>query len=120
MSVGAHREVYLVMAAADPSTRVRAAQAAALTRWGKLGSTDARRDATQPARDKLRERFEREADPEGKLTEAERARAAEQLQRAHMIRMSLKAKAARRRAKKDLAEAAEVESELAAMGGDAA
>jgi hypothetical protein len=107
------------MAAHDPSTRVLAAQAAALTRWGKLGSAEDRREATQPARDKFRIRFEHEADPEGKLTPAERARAADQLQRAHMIRMSLKAKAARARAKKNLDVAAEVEAELAALGGAA-
>jgi hypothetical protein len=108
------------VASHDPSTRVLAAQAAALTRWGKLGSTEDRSHATQPARDAKRERYEHEADPDGRLTPAERARAADQLQRAHMIRMSLRAKAARARAKKNLEVAAEVEAELSAMGGDAA
>ena len=85
------------MAAKDPATRARAARAAALTRWGKLGASAAREQATQPARDALLARFEREADPEGRLTPQERARAGEQLRRAHMIRMSLKAAETRRR-----------------------
>ena len=84
------------MAAKDPATRVRAAQAAALTRWGRLGSADDRFEATKPARAGKMARFEREADPDGRLTPAERARAAEQLQRAHMIRMSLRAAKVRR------------------------
>ena len=84
------------MAAHDPATRVRAAQAAALTRWGRLGSAEDRRAATEPGRRAVFGRFEREADPDGRLTPVERARAAEQLQRAHMIRMSLRAAKVRR------------------------
>jgi hypothetical protein len=85
------------MAAKDPATRVRAAQAAALTRWGRLGSAEDRERATRPARAGKMARFEREADPEGRLTPAERSRAAEQLLHAHMIRMSLKAAKAKRK-----------------------
>lgn len=108
------------MAASDPTTRIRAAQAAALTRWGKAGSDEDRREALRPAHDGLRARFEREADPDGKLTPDERAAAAERLMRAHMLRMSLKAKASRARARKNLDAARAAEAELAELGGGAA
>jgi hypothetical protein len=48
-----------------------------LTRWGRLGSAEDRTRATQPARDAALAGFERQADPEGRLTPVERARAAE-------------------------------------------
>jgi hypothetical protein len=87
------------VAAKDPEIRVRAARAAALTRWGRLASDAERDDATRPARAGQTARFEREAieahrerHPDGPdLTPAELARAAESLRQAHMIRMSLKA-----------------------------
>jgi hypothetical protein len=104
---------------ATPETRILAARAAALTRWGKLGSAAEREAATQPARDGQRARFEREADPEGKLSPQERARAADRLQQAHMIRMSLKAAAARRRAREAAADLAYAEAELSEIGGSA-
>lgn len=85
------------MASKDPATRILSARQAALTRWGRLPSHDDREKATQPARDAALARFEREADPDGRLTETERVQAAEQLQRAHLMRMSMKAKAARAR-----------------------
>jgi hypothetical protein len=84
------------MAAHDPETRTISAQIAAAERWGRVPD---RAEATKPARDGLRAKFEREADPDNTLPEAERARRADHLQRAHMLRMSLAAKRARRRTK---------------------
>ncbi len=49
------------------------------------------------ARAGLRARFEREADPDGSLPEAERARRADLLFRAHMLRLAERSAAARRR-----------------------
>jgi hypothetical protein len=45
------------------------------------------------------ERFQRQVDPDGSLSEAERARRAEQAMRAHMARMALRSAQARRRQK---------------------
>jgi hypothetical protein len=70
------------------------ARIAADERWGR--TTD-RAAATAPARQGLRAKFEREADPNGLLSESERSRRADQLMQAHMMRMSLKAAEARRR-----------------------
>jgi hypothetical protein len=55
------------------------------------------------ARDGLRRRFEREVDPEGELTPAERARRADLAMRAHMTRLAMASarKRARRRARAD-------------------
>lgn len=108
------------MAAHDHETRVLAAQAAALTRWGKAGSAEDRREALAPARKGLQARFEREADPDGKLSPADRARAADRLLRAHMLRLSIKAKAARRKAREAAREAETTEAALAEIGGEAA
>lgn len=49
------------------------------------------------ARKGLAAKFEREADPDGVLPEAERQRRAALLMRAHMLRLSSKSAAARRR-----------------------
>lgn len=49
------------------------------------------------ARKGLRARFEREADPDGVLSEAERQRRAALLFRAHMLRLAERSAAARRR-----------------------
>jgi hypothetical protein len=74
--------------------RVMVARIAAAERWGRTADRAA---ATEPARAGLRARFEREADPDGTLSPDERARRADHLMRAHMLRMSLKAKNARRK-----------------------
>lgn len=71
------------------------ARIAAAERWGR---TDDRTAATEPARRGLRAKFEREADPDGTLLPHERARRADQLMQAHMLRMSRAAAQARRRA----------------------
>lgn len=70
------------------------AQVAAAERWAR---TPDRAAATAPARRGLIAKFEREVDPEGQLSSAERSRRAEQLLRAHMIRMSLASAERRRR-----------------------
>lgn len=51
---------------------------------------------TEPARRAFLERFEREADPEGILPEAERKRRATHLMKAHMGRLALASSKARR------------------------
>lgn len=89
------------MASKDPEERVLVAQIAARSRWAK---TQDRTQATARARGGLRARFEREADPDGVLTPTELDYRVDQLMRAHMLRMSLKAKQGRRKAREaDLA-----------------
>ncbi|MEV5962096.1 hypothetical protein AB0L70_10050 [Kribbella sp. NPDC051952] len=58
-----------------------------------------------PARAGLRAKFAREIDPDGTLDPAEVERGVEQLLRAHMMRMSLKAKATRRQSREPVAAA---------------
>lgn len=89
------------MALADPDERSLSARIAAETRWSK---TPDRAAATAPARAGLRARFEREADPEGVLSAEERAYRADKLMKAHMLRLSLKAKQKRRHAREATAE----------------
>ncbi len=83
------------MPARDPEDRVLVAQIAAAERWGR--TTD-RTAATAPARAGLRAKYAREIDPDGTLDPAELERRVDSLMRAHMLRMSLAAKTARRRA----------------------
>jgi hypothetical protein len=78
----------------EAKRRVLRARIAAAERWAR---TPDRVAATAPARHGLRARFEREVDPDGALSEAERLRRADQLLRAHMMRMSLIAAERRRR-----------------------
>ena len=77
---------------------------------------------TAPARAAMRARFEREADPGGLLSPAERAERGESLRKAHYLRLSLKAAQARRKIKEATAEAeaygAEAD-ELASLSDDA-
>lgn len=72
--------------------RVLAAQIAAAERWGRTADRTA---ATAPARAGLRAKFAREVDPEGRLSPAEVERRVDSLMRAHMLRMSLKARQSR-------------------------
>jgi hypothetical protein len=90
-----------------------AARIAAAEKWGRTADRTA---ATEPARAGLRARFEREADPDGTLDPAERARRADHLERAHMLRMSLAAKRARRLAREAAAEADAAEAALEDTG----
>jgi hypothetical protein len=103
------------MGARNPEDRVILSRIAAAERWGRSGSRDARAAATAPARAGLRARFLREADPDGTLSEAERERGADQLMSAHMMRMSLKARTARRQSRQLSAEADAAEAELSAL-----
>lgn len=73
--------------------RVVIARIAAAERWARTAD---RRAATEPARRGLRARFEREADPEGLLDVAERARRADALLCAHMLRLARASAKARR------------------------
>lgn len=74
--------------------RVLVARIAAAERWAR---TSDRTQATAPARRGLTAKFEREADPDGVLTPEERARRADLLMRAHMLRMARRSAQARRR-----------------------
>jgi hypothetical protein len=71
-----------------PEQRTLRAQIAANTRWGK--ETD-RLAATAPGRRAAFAHFEKLADPDGVLPEAQRHEMGKSLQRAHLQRISLKA-----------------------------
>src|SRR3954454_13074957 len=73
--------------------RTLIARIAAAERWAR---TPDRVAATEPARRGLRARFEREADPAGVLDVAERARRADALFGAHMLRLARASAKARR------------------------
>ncbi|MGG5753185.1 hypothetical protein ACQ3I4_11250 [Zafaria sp. Z1313] len=65
-------------------------------------------------------KFEHQADPDGVLLPAERARRAEHLRKAHFQRLALKSAQSRRRAKEAAAVAEAADAALSAFGGDAA
>jgi hypothetical protein len=91
------------MPARDPESRSIVAQIAAAERWGREPDRTA---ATQPARDGRRAKLRQEIDPDGILAAndpAELEKRVDHLVRAHMLRMSLAAKAARRRAREGVA-----------------
>lgn len=102
------------MAAATSTDRSIVAQIAAAERWGR---TPDRTAATAPACAGLRAKFAREADPDGLLAPPELEARIDSLMRAHMLRMSLAAKTARRKAREHLAAAETAEHELAEAGG---
>lgn len=68
----------------------------AAERWGHSTAQE-RRDGTRAARVAQMKRFEKLADPDGVMSEADRIKAAEHLRRAHMLRMSRAAAEAKRR-----------------------
>lgn len=108
------------MPARTPEERSLVAQIAAAERWGR---TPDRTAATAVARAGLRARFAREVDPDGTLATTDPAdleRRVDQLHRAHMLRMSLKAKAARRKARELTETADAAEAELTEAGGPVA
>jgi hypothetical protein len=74
--------------------RALRARLAAAERWGRTADRAA---ATAPARRGLRAKFEQAADADGTLPAPERARRADHLMHAHMLRMSLAAAESRRR-----------------------
>jgi hypothetical protein len=82
----------------DGRSRDRAliARIAAAERWAR---TPDRTAATEPARRGLRSKFERQADPEGVLDAGERARRANALMTAHMLRLARESAKARRRSR---------------------
>jgi hypothetical protein len=102
------------MPATTSEDRSLVAQIAPAERWGR---TRDRTAATAPARAGLRAKFAREVDPEGALEPAELERRVDLLMRAHMLRMSLKAKSARRKAAELTQAAEQAEAELTEAGG---
>jgi hypothetical protein len=91
---------WLLLPARTPEDRSLVAKIAAAERWGR---TPDRAAATAPARAGVRAKFAREIDPDGTMDPVERERRVDSLQRAHMLRMSLAAKTARRKAGGDAA-----------------
>ncbi len=63
----------------------------------RLHATHDSRQLTAKARERFLSRFEREVDPEGVLSEAERARRAEYARKAYFAQLALKSAKARRR-----------------------
>ena len=78
----------------SPAERTIRAQIAAHERWAK---TPDRSAATAPARRGLEAKFEREVDPDGRLSPAERAKRVENARKAYYARLALKSAEARRR-----------------------
>lgn len=68
----------------------------ALESWAPL-TKEQRARRTEAGREAVLRRFAEQADPEGRMSEAERMRAAEDLRRAHMIRMARRSVEARQR-----------------------
>lgn len=88
----------------------------AAERWGR---TLDRTAATAPARAGMRAKFAREIDSDSTLDQAELELRIDSLMRAHMLRMILAAKTARRKVKELTEVAGAAEAELAELGGDA-
>lgn len=80
------------MSSTDPVDRALLARIAAAERWGR---TSDRTAATAPAREGLRAKFARQADPDGTLDPRQLAQRVDSLMRAHMLRMSRAAKKSR-------------------------
>ena len=76
------------MAPLTPEQRRLRASIAAYERWGRTPRTE-RAAAARRGQAGLLARFELEADPDGSLPPAERARQAQRLYRAHMRRVAL-------------------------------
>ncbi|BBY60227.1 hypothetical protein [Mycolicibacterium sarraceniae] len=80
----------------DTHERSLRAQIAAHESWAKTENRSAR---TAPARKALLDKFERQVDPHGTLTPAERATRAEHARKAYFKRLALKSAQARRNRK---------------------
>jgi len=74
------------------------ARIAAHTRWSRASAED-RKAQSDALRVGTIARFEREVDPDGTLTAAERQRRAHAAEQAHMARMALASSKARRNAR---------------------
>lgn len=83
------------LVAKDPAARAMLARAAAHERWAQVEDRTA---ATAVARQAALDRFERQVDPDGKLTPEERARRASNARTAHFVRMAYASAKSRRRA----------------------
>jgi hypothetical protein len=102
------------MVSSDPSDRSLIAKLAAHERWSAV---DDRAAATATARLAFADRFERQVDPDGKLTPAERAIRAEHAKKAYFAKLALKSAQARRTRRRAEQLEAEVSAELASLGG---
>jgi hypothetical protein len=71
-----------------PAQRSERARIAANIRWSRVIDRHA---ATAPGLRAISEKFEREADPAGLLSPSDRAKRAENLRKAHLARIRLKA-----------------------------
>lgn len=80
------------MSSLTPSERSMRASIAALSRWANTDS----KEASEAARRRQLDRFEREVDPDGILDPAERTKRADRSRRAYMQRLALKSAKARR------------------------
>ena len=76
------------------SDRTLIARIAAHESWVKTTDRAAR---TANARKAFLDRFEQQVDPDGQMTPAERAKAAESARKAHFARLALKSAQARRK-----------------------
>ena len=79
----------------SPAERTLRGRLAAHSKWAKHDPVD----GTASARAEFLSRFERDADPDGTLPRAERARRAEHLRKAYFTRLALASARARRRNK---------------------
>ncbi|WP_298442806.1 hypothetical protein [Gordonia sp. (in: high G+C Gram-positive bacteria)] len=86
------------------------AQIAAHESWAGTRDRSAR---TAPARKAALDRFEKQVDPEGNLTPAERAKRAEHARKAYFKRLALKSAQARRKSREFADSARAAERELA-------
>lgn len=100
---------------ATDTERRLAAQIAANISWARTPDASAR---TAPARAALMAKFEHQADPDGTLDPAERARRAEHLRKAYFQRLALKSARARRKATEAAAAAEAAADELRAAAQD--
>jgi hypothetical protein len=94
----------------DARDRVAIAKIAANTHWSKVPDRAAR---TAGARGAFLQKFEREVDPDGVMSPADRAKAAENARKAHFQRLARRSAQARKRAAAATAEAEVAEAELA-------
>ena len=83
-----------------PAERSLRGQIAAHESWARTENRSAR---TEAARRAAEERFEREVDPDGTLTPAERTQRANHARKAYFARLALKSAQARRRRDGDAA-----------------
>lgn len=101
ISESAHRNL-------TSNERSMRASKAANTRWSRTSSAD----ASEQARRRILDRFDRLVDPEGTMDPGERVRRADQARRAHFTGLALKAAKARRLRAQAAALQAEVDAEV--------